>query len=65
MGQEASEERAQLMFDKSTKIEQQFGDSMTAIVEEETLNDVYDRICDIIDREQSLESVWVPSKEKL
>ena len=39
--------------------------SFVAVVEEETLGDVYDRICDTIEREQALEHVWLPSKEKL
>ncbi|CAF1508350.1 unnamed protein product, partial [Rotaria sordida] len=65
MGDEANEERAQQMYEKSIKIEQQFGDLLTAVIEEETLNDVYEQTCAVIDREQSLEYVWVPSKEKL
>ncbi|CAF2449682.1 unnamed protein product [Rotaria sp. Silwood2] len=65
MGEEANEERAQQMYEKAIKIEQQFGDLLTTVVEEETLSDVYDHICAVIDREQSLEYVWIPSKEKL
>jgi hypothetical protein len=65
MGEDANEERAQQMYEKSMKIEQQFGDVLTAVVEEESLSDSYDRICDIIDREQSIDHVWVPSREKL
>jgi hypothetical protein len=81
MGEEINEERAQQMYEKSMKTEQQFGDVLTgkykkiklklfplffvlAVVEDETLSDVYDHICEIIDREQSLDHVWVPSKEK-
>ena len=84
MGEEATEERAQQIYEKSLKIEQQFGDVLTgtnfdlcsfgsghlcscrlAVIDEETLGDVYDRICDVIEREQSLDHVWVPSKDKL
>ena len=36
-----------------------------AVIDEETLGDVYDRICDVIEREQSLDHVWVPSKDKI
>jgi hypothetical protein len=36
-----------------------------AIIEDETLSDVYDHICEVIDREQSLDHVWIPTKEKL
>lgn len=84
MGEEANEERAQQIYEKSMKIEQQFGDVLTsktdtlihflfwfwfffllAVIEDETLSDVYDHICEVIDREQSLDYVWIPSKEKL
>jgi hypothetical protein len=83
MGEEANEERAQQIYEKSTKIEQQFGDVLTSkdswwgrvacsvsflssgIVEEESLSDAYDQICEIIDREQAVDMVWVPTKEKL
>jgi len=65
MGEEANEERAQQIYEKSLKIEQQFGDVLTAVLEDETLSDVYDHLCEIIDREQSLDYVWIPSKEKL
>jgi hypothetical protein len=85
MGEEANEERAQQIYEKSMKIEQQFGDVLTskieikmiylkfvrniilflAIIEDETLSDVYDHICEVIDREQSLDHVWIPTKEKL
>ncbi|CAF0737147.1 unnamed protein product [Adineta steineri] len=65
MGDEANEERAQQIYEKSIKIEQQFGDVLTSVIEDETLGDVYDHICEVIDREQSLDHVWVPTKEKL
>ena len=81
MGEDANEERAQQIYEKSMKIEQQFGDVLTgksqdhrivdltfcflAVVEDDSLSDVYDHICEIIDREQSLEYVWIPSKDKL
>jgi len=65
MGEEANEERAQQIYEKSLKIEQQFGDVLTNVIEDETLSDVYDHICEVIDREQSRDYVWIPSKEKL
>lgn len=36
-----------------------------AVVEDDSLSDAYDHICEIIDREQSLDYVWIPSKDKL
>ncbi|CAF2996704.1 unnamed protein product [Rotaria sp. Silwood2] len=49
IGNEANEECVQQMYEKSLRIEQQFGHVVTDIVEEETLTNVYDRICDVID----------------
>ena len=34
-------------------------------IEQETLSDVYDRICEIIDREETVDHAWIPSKEKI
>jgi hypothetical protein len=36
-----------------------------ATIEEESLSDVYDRICEVIDHEETVNRVWVPSKEKV
>ncbi|CAF4138584.1 unnamed protein product, partial [Rotaria sp. Silwood2] len=34
-------------------------------IEEENLSDVYDRICEFIDHENTVKSVWIPSEEKI
>jgi hypothetical protein len=81
MGQETNEERAQQTFEKSKKIEEQFGNFFTGktfdrkklisiiiilvTIEEENLSDVYDRICEIIDHEETVHQAWIPSKEKI
>jgi len=65
MGEDANEERAKQMYEKSTKIEQQFSNLFTITIEQETLSDVYDRICEIIDREETVDHAWIPSKEKI
>lgn len=65
MGEEPNDERAHQMFDKATKIEQQFGDHLTVTIEEETLAEVYNRVCEVIEREESVRYAWIPSKEKI
>ncbi|CAF4461578.1 unnamed protein product [Rotaria socialis] len=64
MGDEANEERAKEIYDKCNAIEQQFGHIFTTTVEGENLSDVYDHICDVINNENTVDVVWVPSDEK-
>jgi guanylate kinase/C-terminal processing protease CtpA/Prc len=65
MGEDVNEERAQQMLEKATKIEQQFGNLFTITIQEDTLSEVYDRICDIIEQEEKVDHAWIPSKEKI
>ncbi|CAF4445313.1 unnamed protein product [Rotaria socialis] len=58
MGEEANEGGAQKTYERALTIEQQFGDLLTTVIEEETLSDVYDHICAAIDREQSLDYMY-------
>ncbi|CAF1133946.1 unnamed protein product [Adineta ricciae] len=64
---EVNEEHAQQLFEKVTKIEKSFGDLFTATIEEETLVDVYDRMCEIIAHEEtvthSIEYTYVESED--
>lgn len=39
--------------------------SSSVIIEEDNLEDVYNRICEIIDDEQNVPFVWMPSKDKI
>ena len=45
MGEEANEEHAQQLFEKSTKLEQQFGDLFTGMDESRARGDVKRAIC--------------------
>ncbi|XP_066436999.1 disks large homolog 3 isoform X1 [Eleutherodactylus coqui] len=57
-------EQAHKMFDKATKLEQEFGEFFTAIVQGESLEEIYNKIKQIID-DHSGHHIWVPSPEKL
>ncbi|CAF4798671.1 unnamed protein product, partial [Rotaria sp. Silwood1] len=56
MGEEANEVQAKQIYNKCNDIEQQYGDLFTTTIEEEDLNGVYKRICDIIDHESRVDS---------
>ncbi|XP_071982000.1 disks large homolog 3 isoform X2 [Engystomops pustulosus] len=57
-------EQAHKMFDKATKLEQEFGEFFTAIVQGESLEEIYNKIKQIIE-DHSGHHIWVPSPEKL
>ncbi|KAE8584116.1 hypothetical protein XENTR_v10020828 [Xenopus tropicalis] len=57
-------EQAQKMFDKATKLEQEFGEFFTAIVQGDSLEEIYNKIKQIIE-DHSGHHIWVPSPEKL
>ncbi|CAF3236984.1 unnamed protein product, partial [Rotaria sp. Silwood2] len=65
MGDEANDDRAKQIFEKSNDIEEHFGDLFTVTIEEENLSDVYDRICEVMDHENTVKSVWIPTEEKI
>ena len=46
------------------KLEQEFGDYFTAIVMGDTLQEIYERVKQVI-REQSGPTIWIPAKDKL
>uniref|UniRef100_A0A8C5WFI7 Discs large MAGUK scaffold protein 3 n=1 Tax=Leptobrachium leishanense TaxID=445787 RepID=A0A8C5WFI7_9ANUR len=57
-------EQAHKMFDKAIKLEQEFGEYFTAIVQGESLEEIYNKIKQIIE-DHSGHHIWVPSPEKL
>uniref|UniRef100_A0A6I8S5E2 Discs large homolog 2 n=1 Tax=Xenopus tropicalis TaxID=8364 RepID=A0A6I8S5E2_XENTR len=59
-----TEEQAKKTFDRALKLEQEFGEFFTAIVQGDTLEDIYNSCKQVIE-EQSGPFIWVPSKEKL
>ncbi|XP_073710357.1 disks large homolog 3 isoform X16 [Misgurnus anguillicaudatus] len=57
-------EQASKVFDKALKLEQEFGEFFTAIVQGDSLDEIYNKIKLIIE-EQSGPYIWIPSAEKL
>ncbi|XP_073456887.1 disks large homolog 3-like isoform X2 [Aquarana catesbeiana] len=64
MNRRQTYEQALKMFDKATKLEQEFGEFFTAIVQGESLEEIYNKIKQIIE-DHSGHHIWVPSPEKL
>ncbi|XP_060090972.1 disks large homolog 2 isoform X7 [Heteronotia binoei] len=64
MNKRLTEEQAKKTYDRAMKLEQEFGEYFTAIVQGETLEDIYNQ-CKLVIEEQSGPFIWIPSKEKL
>ncbi|XP_055977141.1 disks large homolog 1 isoform X6 [Sorex fumeus] len=64
MNKRLTEEHARKTFERAMKLEQEFTEHFTAIVQGDTLEDIYNQVKQIID-EQSGPYIWVPAKEKL
>ncbi|XP_044298270.1 disks large homolog 2 isoform X2 [Varanus komodoensis] len=64
MNKRFTEEQAKKTYDRAMKLEQEFGEYFTAIVQGETLEDIYNQ-CKLVIEEQSGPFIWIPSKEKL
>uniref|UniRef100_A0A7N8YND4 Discs, large homolog 2 (Drosophila) n=1 Tax=Mastacembelus armatus TaxID=205130 RepID=A0A7N8YND4_9TELE len=59
-----TEEQARKTFDRAMKLEQEFGEFFTALVQGDTLEDIYNHCKEVIE-EHSGPYIWIPSKEKL
>uniref|UniRef100_A0A3Q1ANH7 Disks large homolog 1 n=1 Tax=Amphiprion ocellaris TaxID=80972 RepID=A0A3Q1ANH7_AMPOC len=64
MNKRLTEEQGRKTFDRATKLEQEFTEHFTAIVQGDILEEIYDQVKQIIE-EQSGPFIWVQSKEKL
>ncbi|XP_013888322.1 disks large homolog 1 isoform X3 [Austrofundulus limnaeus] len=64
MNKRQTYEQANKVFDKAVKLEQDFGEYFTAIVQGDSLEEIYNKIKVIIE-EQSGPYIWIPSPEKL
>ncbi|XP_006884246.1 PREDICTED: disks large homolog 1 isoform X5 [Elephantulus edwardii] len=64
MNRRLTEEQARKTFERAMKLEQEFTEHFTAIVQGDTLEDIYNQVKQIIE-EQSGPYIWVPAKEKL
>ncbi|KAM4620854.1 disks large homolog 2 isoform 3-T3 [Polymixia lowei] len=64
MNKRLTEEQAKKTFDRAMKLEQEFGEFFTALVQGDTLEDIYNH-CKMVIEEHSGPYIWIPSKEKL
>ncbi|XP_068577350.1 disks large homolog 2 isoform X16 [Cebidichthys violaceus] len=64
MNKRLTEEQAKKTFDRAMKLEQEFGEFFTALVQGDTLEDIYSHCKQVIE-EHSGPYIWIPSKEKL
>ncbi|XP_056140906.1 disks large homolog 2 isoform X1 [Lampris incognitus] len=64
MNKRLTEEQAKKTFDRAMKLEQEFGEFFTALVQGDTLEDIYNH-CKLVIEEHSGPYIWIPSKEKL
>ncbi|XP_076837631.1 discs large homolog 1-like protein isoform X10 [Brachyhypopomus gauderio] len=64
MNRRLTEEQGRKTYDRAMKLEQEFTEHFTAIVQGDTLEEIYNQVKQIIE-EQSGPYIWVQSKEKL
>ncbi|XP_071050990.1 disks large 1 tumor suppressor protein isoform X4 [Onthophagus taurus] len=64
MNKRMTEDQAKKTFERALKMEQEFGEYFTAVVQGDTPEDIYAQVKDVI-AQQSGPSIWVPTKEKL
>ncbi|XP_013994691.2 discs large homolog 1-like protein isoform X5 [Salmo salar] len=64
MNKRLTEEQSRKTFDRATKLEQEFTEHFTAIVQGDTLEEIYEQVKQIIEEQSGL-FIWVLSKEKL
>ncbi|XP_038125944.1 discs large homolog 1-like protein isoform X4 [Cyprinodon tularosa] len=64
MNKRLTEEQGRKTLDRAAKLEQEFTEHFTAIVQGDTLEEIYEQVKQIIE-EQSGPFIWVLSKEKL
>ncbi|XP_063126372.1 disks large homolog 1 isoform X24 [Rattus norvegicus] len=64
MNKRLTDEQARKTFERAVRLEQEFTEHFTAIVQGDTLEDIYNQVKQIIE-EQSGPYIWVPAKEKL
>ncbi|XP_072245119.1 disks large homolog 4-like isoform X3 [Leuresthes tenuis] len=64
MNKRLTEEQARKTFDRAVKLEQEFTEYFTAIVQGLSLEEVYSQVKQIIE-EQSGPYIWVPTKDRL
>ncbi|KAG7273389.1 hypothetical protein CRUP_037451 [Coryphaenoides rupestris] len=64
MNKRLTEEQARKTLDRANKLEQEFTEHFTAVVQGDTLEEIYEQVKQIIE-DQSGPCIWILSKEKL
>ena len=64
MNKRMTDDQAKKTYERALKLESDFGEFFTAIVQGDTPEEIYEKVKDVI-QEQSGDTIWVPSKEKL
>ena len=64
MNKRISVEEAKDMFDKAEKLEQSFAEHFTAVIQEESFEEIYEKCKEVIS-EQAGPIVWVTQKESV
>ncbi|XP_075224235.1 MAGUK family member discs large 1 [Lycorma delicatula] len=64
MNKRVTEEQAKKTYERALKMEQEFGEYFTAVVQGDTPEDIYQKVKEVIS-EQSGPTIWVPSKDPL
>ncbi|XP_069705546.1 disks large 1 tumor suppressor protein isoform X5 [Periplaneta americana] len=64
MNKRMTEEQAKKTFERAMKMEQEFGEYFTAVVQGDTPEDIYVKVKEVI-QEQAGPTIWVPSKDQL
>ncbi|XP_055588483.1 disks large 1 tumor suppressor protein isoform X4 [Uranotaenia lowii] len=64
MNRRMTEEQAKKTYDRALKMEHEFGEYFTAIVQGDTIEEIYSKVKNVI-WSQSGPTIWVPAKESL
>ena len=64
MNKRMTEEQGRKLYERAMKLEQEFGEYFTAVVSGDTPEELHEKVKDVI-QEQSGDTIWIPSKEKL
>jgi len=64
MNKRMTEEQARKLYERAMKLEQEFGEYFTAVVQGDTPEELHEKVKDVI-QEQSGDTIWIPSKEKM
>jgi len=64
MNKRMTEEQARKLYERAIKLENEFGEYFTAVVQGDTPEELHEKVKDII-QEQSGDTIWIPSKEKM